>query len=535
MNVNLFNNLDLFSVGLVVSAIVVLGFAVYFNDKESLTAKAFLYFAVITAGWGSVNYLNSPVQNPIVNLWLLRLVLFFAVWQAFTIFHFFYVFPSEKMKFSRLYKFVLVPLVFLASLVTLTPFVFPRLLMLSKPGSIAQAEVAPGILIFGFVAVSLVFASIAELIKKLFRADSQTKRALRIILIGTIITFALVITFNFLIPVITGNRSFIVYGSIFFFPFIGLAAYAMLREKLFHVRTIGTAILVILLSMVTFTEVILSSSLSLILYRSVEFILVLVFGILLVRGAIREVQQRELLAKANARLRELDELKSQFLSFASHQLRSPLTAIQGYTSMLLEGDFGEMSEPVKNSIKTVDQSSKSLITIVNEFLDVSRIEQGRMKYDISDFDIKKLAEEVFNELRPNVEKKGLKFEFLADNDAGCIVNADQGKIKQVIGNIIDNAIKYTETGGIKVQLEHKDKKVLIKVSDSGIGIEPSEITKLFSMFTRAADAHKTNVSGTGLGLYVAKQMVEAQKGRVWVESPGKGKGSTFFIELPLKA
>jgi|ERR1035437_5938133 signal transduction histidine kinase len=240
------------------------------------------------------------------------------------------------------------------------------------------------------------------------------------------------------------------------------------------------------------------------------------------------------LGEANDRLRELDELKSQFLSFASHQLRSPLTAINGYTSMLLEGDFGEMSGQVKNSVKTIDISSQSLIKIVNEFLDVSRIEQGRMKYEISDFDIKALTEEVVAELRPNVENKGLTFDFSAE-PANYIVNTDQGKIKQVIGNIIDNSIKYTPNGGIKVHVENKDSKALISVTDTGIGIDAADIPKLFSMFTRATDAHKTNVNGTGLGLYVAKQMVEAQKGRVWVESPGKGMGSTFFIELPLKS
>jgi len=246
------------------------------------------------------------------------------------------------------------------------------------------------------------------------------------------------------------------------------------------------------------------------------------------------VRLNKALEEANEKLRELDQLKSEFLSFASHQLRAPLTAIDGYSSMLLQGDFGKMSEKVRNSVQVIDTSSKSLIKIVNEFLDVSRIQQGRMKYDMSDFDSEKLAEEVVAELKPNVENKGLTFSFTSEKGKDYVVNGDSGKIKQVIGNIIDNSIKYTPNGGVKVNVGRKADKVLISVSDTGIGIGPDDLPKLFSEFGRAKDAHKTNVSGTGLGLYVAKQMVEAQKGRVWVESEGKGKGSTFYIELPAK-
>lgn len=240
------------------------------------------------------------------------------------------------------------------------------------------------------------------------------------------------------------------------------------------------------------------------------------------------------LSTANAKLKELDQMKSQFLSFASHQLRSPLTAIKGYLSMALEGDFGVLPVKIKEIMDVIDNSAQSLIVIVNEFLDVSRIEQGRMKYEFTDVDVKKLIQEVVEELRPNVESKGLAFAFTAKENVSYLSSADVGKVKQVIGNIIDNSIKYTPTGSIKVNLAKADSKIHISVSDTGVGIDPEEIPKLFSMFSRAKDASKANVSGTGLGLYVAKQMVEAQQGRIWVESLGKGKGSTFHIELLAK-
>jgi signal transduction histidine kinase len=331
-------------------------------------------------------------------------------------------------------------------------------------------------------------------------------------------------------------------GPIGMVLFLGIMSYVIMRFKAFNIKIFSSQILVLGLFILVFAVLFIDNIDYVHTIIAGTLIMILVLGIQLIKGVQKEIQQREHieilatdLEKANIRLNELDKLKSEFLSFASHQIRSPLTAIDGYASMLLEGDFGEMSEKVKNSIKVIDTSSKSLIKIVNEFLDISRIEQGRMKYDLTDFDAKKLAEEVVAELRPNVEKKGLAFEFAAAQHDDYMVHADQGKVKQVIGNIVDNAIKYTPTGKISIYLDKTLEKIHISIKDTGIGIDKDIIPRLFSKFTRDKDAYKTNVTGTGLGLYVAKQMIEAQKGRVWVESEGRGKGSTFYIELPIKA
>ncbi len=240
----------------------------------------------------------------------------------------------------------------------------------------------------------------------------------------------------------------------------------------------------------------------------------------------------EELASANIRLKELDQQKSEFVSLASHQLRSPLSSIKGYASMLREGDYGALSEDMKKPVSAIEESSKSLATMVDDFLNVSRIEQGTMKFDFTDFDLKKLAEDVVYEQKPTAEKAGLKLSFVAEPNKTFMITADLVKIKQVITNFLDNSIKYTPKGSIDVSIsKHEDNKILIKITDTGIGISAETLPKLFSKFTRASDANKTNIHGTGLGLYVAKQMVEAHKGRAWAESAGEGKGSTFYIEL----
>lgn len=236
--------------------------------------------------------------------------------------------------------------------------------------------------------------------------------------------------------------------------------------------------------------------------------------------------------ESNEKLQELDQLKSEFLSLATHQIRAPLTAIKGYSSMLIDGDFGEMPEKAKNSIKIIYKSCQNLINIVGDFLDISRIEQGRMTYDKSVFDISELIKEVALEVKPNVENAGLKLEFEPKDQDSILIKADRGKIKQVIGNLIDNAIKYTVNGGITVSISTSTSTVKVSITDTGVGIDTAELNKLFNKFSRTKDANKTNVIGTGLGLYIAKKMTEAQGGDIKVASPGVGKGTTFTIELP---
>ncbi|MDD5152446.1 MAG: HAMP domain-containing sensor histidine kinase [Candidatus Pacebacteria bacterium] len=331
--------------------------------------------------------------------------------------------------------------------------------------------------------------------------------------------------------------------SLFVLPlFLFMIIYSIVNLETFNLRLIGTQLLAYLLIIMVGSQFFFIENSTNKVLTVITFLLSLGFAILLIRSDQREVKARqkierlaEELLRVNNKLRDLDLLKSEFLSFASHQLRSPLTAINGYASMLLEGTFGPISDEVKNSIEIMDQSSKSLIRIVGEFLDISRIEQGGMKYTFSDFDFKELVLEVFNELRPNAEKKGFEvYEFSNSDDKDFMVNGDVGKIKQIVGNFLDNSIKYTPKGGVKVRVERKNGKITVSVKDTGIGISKETLPRLFAKFSRAKDASKTNVSGTGLGLFVAKKMIEANNGKVWVESEGEGKGSTFFIELNAK-
>lgn len=237
------------------------------------------------------------------------------------------------------------------------------------------------------------------------------------------------------------------------------------------------------------------------------------------------------LGVANNKLQDLDKLKTEFLSLASHQLRSPLTAIKGYASMILEGDFGEFPEKSHEAVDRIFQSSQNLTKIVEDLLNVSKIEQGGMKYEMAPFNMAEIAGDMEKDLSITADKKGLKMSFETDGANEYMVNGDKEKIRQVILNLIDNSIKYTKEGGnIVVSLKKLDGKIIFAVKDNGMGMTPEIKATLFQKFNRGEGA-RMNTSGSGLGLYLAKEIVEAHKGKVWVDSPGPGLGSTFSMEL----
>jgi signal transduction histidine kinase len=396
--------------------------------------------------------------------------------------------------------------------------------------------------IFPFFFAAVTIISLAFLIYGFFvNRDELFRAQIRNTLIAGIIGFGGGIT-NFFPQVINvypfGNYFVLLYV---FFMSYGVLKYKLLSKKILSAQLFtGAMVLIFLFNLLSI------DSLVNWLINFILFILVLVFSILLVRGMYKEVEQREKienlakdlaqanssLEKANSRLKELDELKSEFLSLATHQIRAPLTAIKGYASLILEGDYGEPAPRIREAVQTIFKSCQNLVVIVGEFLDISRIEQGRMKYDITDFDLKKLIVDITVELKPILEQANLSMDFVCQDPCDFTVHADSGKTKQIVGNIIDNAIKYSPSGSIHVTLSESGTSVTVEVKDTGIGIAKEDISKLFGKFVRAKDANKTNVIGTGLGLYVAKQMAEAQGGKIWVESEGLGKGSSFFVMLP---
>jgi signal transduction histidine kinase len=220
------------------------------------------------------------------------------------------------------------------------------------------------------------------------------------------------------------------------------------------------------------------------------------------------------------------------MSFASHELRNPLTSIKGIASEILEGDFGEVSPVVKAEIEKIFIRTNDNIQLIQQYLNKSKFELGQIAYQFEILDLKDTVAQIVEGFRYHKEHK--KVALLLVTDGGPFtVKADKGKIQEVVGNLVDNAIKYSpENTTVEVSLSHEGEKVVLRVKDNGIGIPKETIPQLFQKFARAQEARKVNIKGSGLGLYLAKQFIEAHKGQIRVESEGEGKGSTFIVELP---
>ena len=240
------------------------------------------------------------------------------------------------------------------------------------------------------------------------------------------------------------------------------------------------------------------------------------------------------LQEANAKLKQLDKLKDEFVSLASHELRTPMTIIKSYLWMILDKERSSLNQKQKLYLDRAYASTERLIDLVNDMLNVSRIESGRLTLDIKPIDLVQLADTVYQEMLPKAQELGIKLELKKPKDSFPKVQADKERIEQVFINLIGNSLKFTPRDGkITITLSYKDNMVTIEISDTGKGISKEDIPKLFQKFGMVGNKYlqKSNAQGTGLGLYICKGIVELHGGKIWAESQGIGKGATFSFTL----
>ena len=241
------------------------------------------------------------------------------------------------------------------------------------------------------------------------------------------------------------------------------------------------------------------------------------------------------LEEANKHLKQLDQAKSEFVSIASHQLRTPMTGIMGYLSMLVDGDFGKVDQKHLEIMRTLLEESQRMIRLINLFLNVSKIEAGKFTITRKEAQIEDLIEREIHEIGKVATDKKLKLTFVRSKKPLPVLCIDVDKMQDVLLNLVDNAIKYTAKGTVTITAEPKDGGVAVHIKDSGIGIKKGDIGELFNKFARAQGIAQLHPDGSGLGLFIARSIVEGHGGRIWVESEGEGKGSTFSFWLPTGA
>jgi signal transduction histidine kinase len=254
-----------------------------------------------------------------------------------------------------------------------------------------------------------------------------------------------------------------------------------------------------------------------------------------VREATAELaHQNELLRRQALALEQASAAKSQFLANVSHEFRTPLNAILGYSLMLMGGFYGQLSDEQSRTVQRIDANSKHLATLINDVLDIERIEAGRMPLQISQFSVQEVVREVIEELQGVIAQSSSTVVQVTLDERLPRLKSDRQKLKQILVNLLSNALKYTKDGTVEIDAQHDDNgKLTLRVRDTGVGIAPEDHTRIFEPFQQAKRVITRPQGGTGLGLAISRRLARMLGGDVSLES-SLGAGSTFTVELPVR-
>ncbi len=388
-------------------------------------------------------------------------------------------------------------------------------------------KVWPFVYVFELVnIVVIVLIAIERLFSKNDRAD-KTKNFL--MSIGVIFFLGIFWLSNYF-GELTQTYEINLIGPIGMIMFLGLLSYLIVKFQTFNIKLIATQALVWVLAILIGSQLFFIKTQINMILTGITFLASVILGYFLIQSVKKEVQQREELAKLNLQLNDLIKQRENLVHLVTHKVKGSFTRSKYIFAGLLDGTFGQISDEVKKRAEQGLESDNMGIETVDLVLSVANMQKGVVKYDMKEMDLKEVTLKTVSEKTISAEMRGLKI--LTDiKDDTYKVNGDTFWIKEIINNFVENSIKYTKEGTITVGLKKENGKVVLSVKDTGFGITEEDKKNLFTEGGRGKDSVKVNVDSTGYGLYSVKLIAEAHNGRVWAESEGQGKGSTFFLEL----
>lgn len=495
-----------------------LGILIWRKNPKNKLNKYFGLFAFVSALWVMVNFLLFIFPS----LFMLKSAYAFGVLVPASSLFWFFTLWEDKLSFVKKTLFFVPAIIFFIAsyrdnLIVKNVSEFYASGFKGETGSIFFWYTGYILFLLAFILIKTSW--------KLKQSKNERKPQFLYVLTGLVFYIVTVVLVTFVLPLF-GITRYTQFDSPSSLIFLAFTAYATTKHNLFNIRILATELFAALIVLIFLINIFVSPSITELIFNLLLFVSAVGFSVQLVRSTIREIDA----------MHALSEQKSKFMSIASHQLRTPISIIKGYLSLLRDGSYGKLESEQLETLNKIYKVNENMNSAVEDFLNISRAERGTLKYNFEKTNINDIIETVVHDMKMTARTKGLELKWQKSKQA-ILVDIDREKITQVINNLIDNAIKYTEQGGVSIRVAEGNEAegvIRIYIIDTGIGLDGDEKHTMFESFKRGVRGEKINAAGTGLGLYVVKLIVEDHGGKIWAESSGKDQGSTFVIELPVR-
>jgi len=504
---------------------LMLGFLVFWGDRKSFLGRLLLGLSISFSTWAFFNLILWATNRTDITIFFWSLQILVEIFIFIFSFYLVYVYIKNKFSPFKLNLFIFI-------------LVLPFILLISTKYNLLGIDLANcyatenNIIIYYSYILEILFAVLIFLLILFgYRKNAERRKEILMFSIG-IILFLLAFSFGNIVGSFTEDWVVAQYGLFGMPVFIGVLGYLIVKYKTFNVKLLATQALVWGLAILIGSQFFFIKVPINFVLTGITFVSSIIFGYFLIKSVKKEIEQREQLQRLNIELEAAIQQRESLVHLVTHKVKGSFTRSKYIFAGLLDGTFGEVTPEIKKIAEQGLESDNMGIETVDLVLNVANMQKGTVKYDMKPMNLREVVEKSMSEKKIVAETKGLVIQNNIQRGAYNILG-DTFWIKEVINNLLENSIKYTKTGTISVNLEKQNKKILLSVKDTGVGITPEDKANLFTEGGRGKDSVKVNIDSTGYGLYSVKLIVDAHNGRVWSESDGAGKGSTFFIELPV--
>lgn len=504
---------------------LLIGFFVFFKSGKSVLGKNLLYISVLFSAWTFIDLILWATNRPdlVLFFWSLQIL----IEPLLFIFSFYLIFYFVKQKHLSFFYSLIIALFYLPIVFFLNTDLSLSGIYLSDCSAVEGPISKYYVYLIEFVFIILIFCF--SFLNYKDKRYVDYKKQIKIFSIGVVL-FLLSFIFGNIIGSFLDNWVLAQAGLIGMPIFATFLAYLILKFNLLNVKLFTTQIFVWTLILLIGSQFFFIKVTVNFILTGITFIIAIVLGNFLIRSVKLEIEQKEYLQVLNKELKEIVKQRESLVHLITHKVKGAFTRSKYIFAEMISGTFGEINKEVSEIAKKGFDSDNEGIQTVDIVLNSFNLQSGNVKYEMKNFSFKEIVLKVIDEKRSRILAKGLDIESdIADGD--FVISGDAFWLKEVINNLIENSLRYSLKGLIFIKLEYKDDKVLLSVKDEGVGLTEDVKKNLFTEGGRGKDSIKMNVDSTGFGLFSAKLIIESHHGRIWAESEGENKGSTFFVEL----